>query len=302
VKKKDGDAFGPMMNPQDVYKAKRATDLEHYIFIAGVLRNIGIPARIKWSFDAVEYWDNGWQEKSLDTKTEKKNLWVGLKFEANNMNVTDKTEYYEDYSITRFNESPTRLDPPIDTINGTAIITLDDTLSYIISGWRNGFGDTYVRLRKIRPTSDTVKIAINTDIPEDIKPGDLMVRQYQGLTRLDKLEVNNKDLNTGDILILIINTDTEASISTVNTAWTAINEFPGNVYFFHISKSRGLQTWYFDLLDKPDRFDHYITDEIIQSWHIKELPSVIYLRDGKCLFWTEGLNLHLSKLIQMFQN
>jgi hypothetical protein len=300
--KREGDAFGPMMNPQDVYTVKHATKLEQYVFIVGAMRSIGIPARIKWSEDAIEYWNNGWQTKSLDKKIEKKNFWVGLKFEANNMNVTEKTEYYEDYSITRFKESPIRLDPPIDTINGYAIITLDDIPSYVISGWRNGFGDTYLKLKKILPSTDTIKYTINTDIPEDVQPGDLMVREYRRLANLDKVEITDQDINTGDVLILIIDADTEASKSTINNAWQAINEFPGKVYIFHISRTRGLQTWYFDLLDKPNRYDHYITDEIIESWHIKEMPSVIYLRNGICQFWIEGLNLHLSKLIHIFQN
>ncbi|MBS4015298.1 MAG: transglutaminase domain-containing protein [Candidatus Latescibacteria bacterium] len=300
--KKNSDAFGPMMNPQDVYKAKHATKLEQYVFIIGALRSVGIPSRIKWSEDAVEYWDNGWQEKSFDAMKEKKNLWVGLKFEANNMNVTDKAEYYEDYSITRFKESPIRLDPPIDTINGYSIIKLDDITSYVISGWRNGFGDAYVRLKKIRPTIDTITYTIKTDLPYDIKPGDLVIREYKGLSNLAKLGVKEKDINQGEVLILIFNTHSEASVSTLNNAQQAIKNFPGKVYLFHHSQSRGLNLWYLNLLGDKIHHDQYVSQEILDSWTIKDLPSIIYLRNGKCLFWTEGLNLHLSKLIQTLQN
>lgn len=296
--KKEGDIFGPMMNPQDVYKAKRATKIEQYIFIVGMLRSIGIPSRLKWGEDGFEYWDGNWQEENFDDKTQKLKSWVGIKFEANNLNVTDKTKYYEDYSITKFNESPTRFEPPIDTFNGHAVIALDNEPSYLISGWRNGFGDTYVRIKRIMPSVDTMYYTIKLDIPLDFKPGDLMVREYQEFINLDKIKLSSQDINVGDVLLIVIDADSEASKSTINNAWDAINNFSGKVYIFHTSKKRGLQTWYFNLLDKPNRFNRYVNDEIIKSWHIKEIPSVIYLRNGKCLFWVEGLNLHLSKIIQ----
>ncbi len=298
---KEDDVFGPMMNPQDVYKAKRATKIEQYIFIVGMLRSIGIPSRIKWSEDGFEYWDGDWQEESFDAKIKKQKAWVSIKFEANNLNVTDKTKYYEDYSITKFHESPTRFEPPIDTFNGHAVITLDNEPPYLITGWRNGFGDTYLRIKRIMPTVDTTYYTIKLDIPVDFKPGDLMVRAYQEFVNLDKVKLSSQDINIGDVLLIVIDADSEASKSTINNAWDAINNFSGKVYIFHTSKKRGLQTWYFNLLDRPNRFGHYVNDEIIKSWHIKELPSVIYLRNGECLFWMEGLNLHLSKIIQTLQ-
>lgn len=297
--KKEGDAFGPMMNPQNVYKAKHATKLEQYMFIVGCLRSVGIPARIKWSEDAIEFWDDAWQEKSFDKKTEKKNLWVGLQFQANNTNITDQTEYYEDYSITRFKETPIRLDPPIDTLNGYAVITLDSVPQYIISGWRNGFGDTYLKIKRITPTTDTIKYTINADIPDNIRPGDLMVREYRGLADLDKLNINKKEISTGDVLIIICDVS-EASNSTIRNAKDAINNFTGKVYFLDISGAQYKQNPLDGFGLKNGRW--YYAKDMHKKWQIKNLPSIIFLKHGKCVFWTEGLNLHLSKLIQTFQN
>jgi hypothetical protein len=297
--KKEGGAFGPMMNPEDVYKAKRATDLERYVFITGVLRSVGIPARIKWSYDAVEYWDNRWIEKSFETKVEKGKLWVSLKFTENAKDITNKMEYYDDYSITRFKESPTRIDPEIDTINNTAIVTLDNQPSYLITGWRNGFGDTYVRIKKIAPMIDTANYTENVDIPEDIKHGDLIVREYKGLPGLDKYNIKSKDLEKGGVLIIVYDPTSESSISTLKNAKDAINNFNGNVYLF--------ATGLIGVASESSQIginkgDFYVIPEFIYGkWGVKDLPSIIYLKDGKCIFWVEGLNLHLSRLIPIFQ-
>ena len=297
--KKEGGAFGPMMNPEDVYRTKRATDLERYVFITGVLRSVGIPARIKWSNDTIEYWDNEWIEKSFETKEEKKKLWVSLKFTENEKDITNKMEYYDDYSITRFKESPTRLDPEIDTINNTAIVTLDNQPSYLITGWRNGFGDTYVRIKKILASIDTAKYTENVNTPEDVKPGDLVVREYKGLTDLDKYNLKNKDLEKGGVLIIVYDPTSESSISTIKNARDAINNFNGNVYLFATGVIRVASESSQTGINKGDFY--VIPEFIYKKWGVKELPSIIYLKDGKCTFWVEGHNLNLSRIIQTFQ-
>lgn len=300
-KKKDGDVFGPMMNPEDVYQAKRATDTERYVFIVSILRSWGIPARIKWSFDAVEYWDGQWNERSFEQKQPKKSAWVSVKFKQDTIDVTQKMNYYDDFSITRFKDYPDRLEPSIDTLNGYQIITLDTTPSYLISGWRNGFGDTYVRLKKVLPTTDTARIVINTDIPEDIKPGDLIVREYQGFSGLDKLGVKSKDLEKGNILLIIFDTESEASKSTLKNAWQDIDMFQGKVCLFAITADKERAQTFLKERDIYKGGLYLISEETYKKWGIKDIPSVLYLRDGKCIFWAEGLNLHFSRLIQTFQ-
>ena len=306
-KKKDGDVFGPMMNPKDVYKAKRATNTERYVFIVGILKSQGIPARIKWSFDAIEYWDGQWKEKSFEQKQEK--VWVGVKFTQDTIDVTQKMNYYEDYSVTTFKDNPNRLEPSIDTLNGYQVITLDSAPSYLISGWRNGFGDTYVRLKRFLPTSDTTRITIKTDIPEDFKPGDLIVREYHGFSGLDKIGIKSKDLGNGDVLIIVFDSESEASKSTLKNAKDAINNSPGKVYLF--AKGSNIKTAQ-EFLNEMGinygfgqfveiRFIRDISEDMYKKWGIKDLPSVLYLKDGKTIFWTESINLHLSRLLQNFQ-
>ncbi len=300
-KKKDGDVFGPMMNPEDVYKAKRATDTERYVFIIGILRSQGISSRIKWSFDAVEYWDGQWKEKSFEQKWEKKNVWVGIKFIQDTIDVTQKMNYYEDYSVTTFKDNPNRLEPSIDTLNGYQVITLDAAPSYLISGWRNGFGDTYVRLKRFLPTLDMTRITIKTDIPEDVKPGDLIVREYHGFSDIDKLGIKSKDLENGDILFIVFDSESEASKSTINNAKQAISNFPGKVYFLFNFKSRGLDLGFLGGIKNNNVYHEYVSEDTYKKWGIQNLPSVLYLKDGKTVFWTEGINLHLSRLLQNFQ-
>ena len=300
-KKKDGDVFGPIMNPEDVNKAKRATDTERYVFIIGILRSQGIASRIKWSFDAVEYWDGQWKEKSFEQKQEKKNVWVGVKFTQDTIDVTQKMNYYEDYSVTTFEDITNRLEPSIDTLNGYQVITLDSEPSYLISGWRNGFGDTYVKLKKFLPTLDTIRITIKSDIPEDTKPGDLIVREYHGFSGLDKLGIKSKDIETGNVLIIIFDTQSEASKSTLNNAWEDVNLFKGKIYFLAATQDKEQAQIFL-----KERAIHKgtlssVREDTYKKWGIQNLPSVLYLKDGKTVFWTEGINLHLSRLLQNFQ-
>ncbi len=302
IKKKDeGGYFGPMMNPADVFRAKQATELEQYIFIVGVLRSIGIPARIKWSYDAVDYWDKGWKERSFEPKTKKKKAWVSLKFETNQKDITEQIDYYEDFSITRFNDMPLRLEPEIDTCDQQIILTIDEALAYLITGWRNGLGDTYVRLKKVLASNDTAKYKIDLDAPEDIRPGDWVVREYKGLKDLDKIGIVEKVLKKGDVLLIVFDIVSEASKSTLKYAWQDINLFKGKIYLFAVASDKEQVQVYLKEQDIYVGNLYLINEDVYKKWNIKELPSILYLRDGKCLFWTEGLNLHLPKLLQSFQ-
>jgi hypothetical protein len=209
--------------------------------------------------------------------------------------------YFEDYSVTTFKDNPNRLEPSIDILNGYQVITLDSAPSYLISGWRNGFGDTYVRLKRFLPTLDTARITIKTDIPEDIKPGDLIIREYHGFSDIDKLGIKNKDLENGDVLFIVFDSESEASKPTINNAKQAISNFPGKVYFLFDFKSRGLDLWFLDGIKNNNIYHKYVSEDIYKKWGIQNLPSVLYLKDGKTVFWTEGINLHLSRLLQNFQ-
>lgn len=290
--------FGPMKNPKDVYNAKSGTDTERYIFIVGVLRSIGIPARVKWSYDALEFWDKEWREKRFEEKKEEgKRVWISLKFEDNGTDVTKKQRYYYDYSITRFKEYPKRLDPPVDTSKGNIIVTLDEEPAYTITGWRNGYGDTYVRIKRVIPQADTGRVVIKTGIPEEVKPGDLIVREY---TEFDVKEfgINKKEIERGDVLIVVFDTESEASKSTLKNAGDAINGFSGKVYLFASTEKRERAKDFLKEMGIYKGVVYTVSEEVYKKrWKIRDLPSIMYLKNGKCIFWVEGLLLHFSRLL-----
>lgn len=290
--------FGPEKNPLDVFRTKRGVDSERYILIAGILRSIGIPARVKWSYDAVEYWDKGWKTRNLSKEEEHNKVWLSLKFIKDGKDVTKKQQYYYDFSITNFSEYPERLEVPVDTSGGKILLTLKDEPSYCVTGWRNGFGDTYVRIKKVLPTLDTAKVALNTGIPIEVKPGDLLVREYKGFNLTD-FGINNTELNKGNVLIIVFDTESEASISTLNNAKDAINKFKGNLRFLSAAESKTKAEDFLKEMGIKNGNVYTVSKEIYKKkWRMGELPSVILLQNGKCIFWVEGLFLHLSRLLE----
>ncbi len=294
--------FGSQKNAEDVLRTKRGTESERYILIAGILRSIGIPARIKWSYDAVEYWNKGWKERSLFREEEQDKVWLSLKFVKDGKDVTEKQRYYYDFSITNFSEYPKRLDAPVDTVGGKIILTLKDEPSYCINGWRNGFGDTYVRIKKVIPTKDTAKIVVKKGIPVDVKSGDLLVREFKRFD-LSDFGIDNKELNENKVLIVVFDTESEASRSTLKNAKDAINGFNGKSFFFVSSSSNKVAIDFLEEMGIENGDIHTIPEDICRKkWRIRELPSIVYLKNGKCIFWVEGLFLHLQRLMETLCN
>jgi transglutaminase-like putative cysteine protease len=291
--------FGPMKHPLDVWKTERATDGERYLFAVAILRCLGIPARIKWSYDALEFWDEEWQELRFEANEhERPERWLGLQFFADGEDVTTKYRYYYDYSITRFEEYPSRLDPPVDTTGGTMVVSLDDEPSYVITGWRNGYGDTYVRLKRFEITGDTLSITVETGIPSNISAGDLIVREYRGLD-LEPVGMSLSSIERGKVLIVVFDTETEASKSTLLAARDALNGFSGSVFFF--VKDAAAEKGKTFLRDLGINYGSVVpvSKEVYRNqWNMRDLPAVLHLRDGTCVFWTEGLFLHLSRLLE----
>ena len=298
---KEKGYFGPEKNPEDVCRTKTGTKVERYILIVGILRSIGIPAKIKWDYNGFLYWNSGWKEKSFDKKTEKgKEVYLSLKFDSDGRDITKKQRYYYDYGITRFGEYPDMLDVPIDTTDGRRIISLDDKPAYCITGWRNGYGDTYLRIKKVKASLDTTDVLIETGIPEKIRPGDLLVREYKGFDAKD-YRIKDDELKTGNVLIIVFDTETEASKSTLTKARKTINNFPGKVFFFASAENKRDAETFLKKIGISYSKVFIVSKEIYRTkWRIRNLPSIIYLKDGKCIFWVEGLFLHLSRLIEDF--
>jgi hypothetical protein len=203
--------------------------------------------------------------------------------------------------VTKFEEFPTRLDPPVDTTEGKRIITLDDEPSYCITGWRNGFGDTYVRLMKAQLTADTSHVTVEVGVPETARAGDLVVRAYSGLPVKD-LGINEEKLSDGNVLIVVFDTESEASRSTLKNAREAINAFGGEVYLFAAVSAQETAERFLDEMGIEKGKLHLVTESTYRKkWKIQGLPSILYLKDGECLLWVEGLLLHLSTLIESME-
>lgn len=297
-KVKDRGYFGPQKNPEDVYRTKRGVDAERYILITGILRSIGIPSRIKWSYDAIEYWAQGWKERSFVEKKEEEKTWLSLRFNENGEDVTKRERYYYDYSITRFEKYPNRLDVPVDTSDGKRIITIDSKPAHCITGWRNGYGDTYVRVKRVAARVDTTNFVINTGIPEEAEPGDLIVRKYKGFDVKD-FGISNAELKKGEVLIIVFDTESEVSRSTLKNAKEAINGFNGMVFLFASANNRKTAEVFLKEMGISKGSLYTISKDVYKKrWGIRELPSVLYLEDGKAIFWVEGLFLHLSRMLE----
>jgi transglutaminase-like putative cysteine protease len=290
--------FGPMKNTADVYHSMSGVDSERYLFMVGVLRSLGIPARVKWSYDALEYWDDGWHERSFSEKGEENHkVWVSLAFLEDGKEMTEKKRYYYDYSITRFGEYPERLDPPVETGGGSAVLTLDDEPVYCVTGWRNGFGDTYVRVQRIHPSRDTTKENVECGIPSEIKPGDLLIREYRGLD-LTEFGLSDEERDSGSVLIIVFDTESEASKSTLKNGLLSINNFKGNRLFFADVERQETADEFLSEMGIEGRDLFTISKETYKKkWRMRNLPSILLLKDGECVFWVEGLFLHLSRLL-----
>lgn len=302
--------FGPLMNPEDVLVIKRCSDIEKDMLVVGALRALGIPSRMGLNYKGAEYWNKKWKDISSYIKNNKSVL--TLKFTDYNQDVTSKMSYGDNYSITDFAEAPSELDISEDSSNGLKVLAIDKGIHYVVTGWRNGYGDAYVKLTKFEAGEDTLRLNISTEIPvSGIKQGDMLVRDYNGLD-LSSFGIKNEELNQGDVLIIVFDTESEASKSTLKAL--SLKDFSGKVYLFAVT---GLPDT--NSNPEPERSKWFrgaenlikecgltgslfiIDEDTYKKWGISSLPSILYLRDGKALFWVDGLFLNASSLIESLQ-
>ncbi|MEO0072110.1 MAG: transglutaminase domain-containing protein [candidate division WOR-3 bacterium] len=287
--KQSPEPFGPQMNPADVLRARRGTQLERYIFIAGALRTVGVPARIKWDYEGVEYWDKTWHEYSFDKKAITPKHFIRLRFFKNNQNVTPGLKYYEDFSISQFQDMPVRLDLEPELIDSSIVVQLNPGVYYLIYGWRNGFGDSYVWLKKLQPQPDTFESSITLSFPEDISGGDLVTRGWS------TPKVLRKALQGSEPILIIVFDQSEASRATLLHAQPVLANFSGKILFVPVAQEDIKSNLPKELGIKNYRLIYH--PGLVKELAIKELPSVIYLRNQKCLLWLEGLNLELGRIL-----
>lgn len=116
----------------------------------------------------------------------------------------------------------------------------------------------------------------------------MLVREYNGLDMIS-FGIKKEDLEKGDVLVIVFD-ESEASKSTLRNL--SLSDFKGKVYLF---AAVGVQN--FEPLPVKGKV-YSITEKTYRSWGISNLPSILYLRNGKTTFWIDGLNLNVADLLK----
>lgn len=296
---KQREFFKPLLNPIYTCEIKRAGNIERYILICGILRTLGIPSKVKWNYKGVLYWDNGWKELSFEKENLLEKSILIVKFLRDGKNISEDFKYFENYSILSLKEYPERKEPDVIKQDTLQIIELDKDIYYLVSGFRNAKGDAFVRIKKVDlRRKDTLKISFDASIPyKDLKAGQLVVRKYSGFKGMGNLGIKKEEIERGKTLLIFLDLKSEESRSTLLNAKDAIKKFKGKVFFFGENKGE-IKEFLKDAGIKTEKV-YSVEEKILKRWGIKKLPSVLYLKDNKPIFWIEGLTLHLKDLISI---
>uniref|UniRef100_A0A7C4U6W1 Transglutaminase domain-containing protein n=1 Tax=candidate division WOR-3 bacterium TaxID=2052148 RepID=A0A7C4U6W1_UNCW3 len=288
---KDYDFFKPLQNPLYTYRLKLGTDIERYILIVGILRSLGIPSKIRWDYKGICFYKDGWKELSFEKEKKEERATLIIKFMKDKINVSKDFEYYENYTIERFFKYPEELEPDIEKEDSSHKIFLKKDLYYLISGFRNVNGDAFVRIKKIDLRDrDSIEIIQDVGIPENAKSGELLLREYNP-DLLKKLGIEER----GKILIIFLDISSESSRSTLINAKDELNNFEGRIYYVSKDK-KGTMEFLLEQGMKQKEIKE-MDEEEIKSIGIKDLPSILYIKDNEPVFWIDGLILHLGKLL-----
>ncbi|MEN3046607.1 MAG: transglutaminase domain-containing protein [Candidatus Hydrothermales bacterium] len=295
---KEREFFKPLLNPLYTYKLRRGRNIERYILICGILRSLGVPSKIKWNYRGVLYWYDGWNEISFEKEKVREKAVLITKFLREGRNVSKDFEYFDNYSIVSFKEYPERLEPEIIKRDTIHIVDLEKDVYYLISGFRNAKGDAFVRIKKVDLRKiDTLRTSLDVSIPhQDLKPGDMVIRKYKEFEGIENIGLKKEEFLKGKVIFLFVDFKSEESRSTVLNAKKKINEFEGKVFFFGEDKLE-IEKFLRENNIKGEVFK--VSKELINKWGIKSLPSILYLKENKPIFWIEGLTLHLGELLQI---
>lgn len=296
---KKAEFFKPLLNPLQIFILKRGRNIERYILICGILRTLGIPSRIKWNYKGVLYWDNGWEEITFEKEEQKEKAVLIVKFLKEGINVSKDFDYFENYSIVSFKEYPDRKEPDVIKKDTVHIIELDRDIYYLFSGFRNAKGDAFVRIKKVDLKGrDTLRVLFDVSIPyKELKAGQLVVKKYGNFEGIENLGIKEEEIKKGEVVLIFMDLKSEESKSTLISAKKEINEFRGKIFIFGLDKNE-IETFLKE--NGITRGNVYSVDEnLLKGWGIEKLPSILYLKDNKPIFWIEGLTLHLGELLKI---
>ncbi len=298
----DKNYFGGMMNPYQTIRARTGSIIERLLVFVEIVRRAGIPARIGWDYESAEYYDGDWISVRLaDVEKEVKKGVLVAEFIQNRERRTD-VRYYEDFSLCKLKEGRFRdITPALDTLGEFVFFAIPYGEYYFITGFRTAKGNVFVRIHPVNLGSDTVfkEVILGFPPPEAISPFALVVRDFKGLS--DSIIVDtkgdtlfNSSLKEGDVLLAFFDPKEESSISTARRL-ASIKDIP---LFIFVKTTEGEVALLFcqDTGLKGRVF--YGEERLKQVLTFKELPSILFLKDGRAILWVEGLNLEITNMIK----
>ena len=304
----DRDYFGGMMNPHQTLIAGTGGTIERLAVFVAAMRSLGIPAKIGWDYKSAEYFsaeDEQWKkfqfEKVSDGEEEKTG--VVRAFFRDDSARTD-LEYYDDFCIAKVEDGVfDDITPPMDTSGGAIIFKEIPEGEYaIFTGWRNGFGDPFVRIVPFSVSAGTTTVDVQIGLPPKnfVHPGDLVVRNFKGLSVEDMRDIRGRilsdgDWNSGTVIVAFFDTEHENSISTAKIL-SNIKNVP--MLLFIETESGTSAKRFCRQNNLSGRIFWGDRKKLKKVLNFKKLPSILLLQDGKASLWTEGLNLNIDDIVE----
>ena len=304
----DKNYFGGTMNPYQTLAAGTGSSIERLLLFVGAMRAVGIPARIGWDHKGAEYYDNDWVSVTLDTSEEEKTreVVIAAKFTQNGKRRTD-VRYYYDFSMCRLEDGVFEdLTPPMDTSQGIVFFTVSPGEYCFVTGWRGSRGNVFVRILPVEAEEDTVFTEVLFGLPpaEAISPFDLVVRDFNGLSLTDVRDIeghipSKSDWQRGDVIVAFFDPEEEASISTAKSL-ASVSDVPFLILVKATGRARAVQFCRENKLSGRIFFGG--KEDLKKILNFREFPSILLLRDGKAVLWTEGLTLEIANMIKQLRH
>ena len=294
--------FGGLMNPIETYRIKRGRPIEKYILAAGILRSLDIPARLNYMDNGIEYFQGG-KWKNMMPLSDSGNRYFRLKivFRDETTDSIQKMRYYYDFTINKIGKN--RIIPlDLDVADGKDTIECDLLPGnyFLIDGWRNLYGSTYLRIKNFNLGEDTT-IVFTSGIPlKDIKTGNIVVRKFSPPKTIKIKDIHGTAMNwdrlkKGANIVLILDMHSESSIATVNRLKP--KNLKGNVYIFAngdiepISKKMSTCKCKYRIFKLDNK-------TIKKIFRVKTFPSILVINKGKTTLWVDGYNPDLLNMLE----
>ncbi|MCK4523673.1 hypothetical protein KAU15_01995, partial [candidate division WOR-3 bacterium] len=217
-----------------------------------------------------------------------------------------QNEYYYDYTINKWeNDRINSLEPDIKILGDTALIEVKCSNYFIINGWRNSFGKSYIRIKPFEINDSIYVLKVNSGIPfeyveNNLCMKDFNINDFNGITDIDNNGLSKHELSRGRNLLILFDVNSESSISTINNLFKnelLIKEKINNVYILAISDKSKTHDYFKDF--KMDYDIYFVDEQIIKSaFKTDVFPSILLLNNGELIMWLEGLQTGIYKVVE----